>query len=171
MGDPSSARKYCAQLYDSNPQTGKDALHTLLGTHLKQGETLDALQLLGQQGFRMSPEVVLSSLPNDTSVKDIAGFLQAQLRSLTGRLRTDKVDVALLGVHLLRSQEALLEHSQRHTVIDGYRTCKVCSKRLGHSVVSIYPNDVVVHYGCTKKFEHMVQIQKERHLAGSFSRK
>lgn len=170
MHDPTLARQYCAELYDKDPEAGKTALHSLLTMHLKQNDTHDALQLLAQQGFRMSPEAVLSCLPDDISVMDISGFVQAQLRSLTGMLRTDRLDVALLSVHLQRSQEALLEYTQRQTSVDTYRTCKVCNKRLGNSVISIYPDNVVVHYGCAKKYERALESQKEKHLAGPFKK-
>lgn len=39
----------------------------------------------------------------------------------------------------------------RHVVVGEERVCGVCHKRLGRSVVSVLPDNTVVHYACSKR--------------------
>lgn len=46
---------------------------------------------------------------------------------------------------------ALSSGRSRHVVVSEERVCGVCHKRLGRSVVSVLPDNVVVHYACSKR--------------------
>ena len=39
----------------------------------------------------------------------------------------------------------------RHVVVGEERVCGVCHKRLGRNVVSVLPDNTVVHYACSKR--------------------
>lgn len=165
MNDPNQASQYCAGLYQKDPQTGQSCLHKLLSLYLEKGSTQyhDAiLNLLSTQGSRMSVVEVLNNLPSDIKITDINSFLQSQIRALHSSVKSCQLEASLSQVHLVRTQESLLQLNQRHTVVTNLKTCKVCNKRLGHSVISIFPDDIVVHYGCARAHKAQLEQTKEK---------
>jgi hypothetical protein len=45
-------------------------------------------------------------------------------------------------------QETLQQYKQRSVSITYERMCPVCKKRIGNSVIAVYPTNQVVHYAC-----------------------
>ncbi|KAA8915412.1 hypothetical protein TRICI_002445 [Trichomonascus ciferrii] len=165
MNDPNQASQYCAGLYQKDPQTGQSCLHKLLSLYLEKGSTQyhDAiLNLLSTQGSRMSVIEVLNNLPSDIKIADINSFLQSQIRALHSSVKSCQLEASLSQVHLVRTQESLLQLNQRHTVVTNLKTCKVCNKRLGHSVISIFPDEVVVHYGCARAYKEQLEQTEQK---------
>lgn len=159
--DHSKARTYCAELYENEDQeTGKQALYTLLTLYLENGKPQLplALDLLASQGSRMSIIDIINVIPDSTSVRDLNVFLTSQIRSLTMAAHHADLDTALRKVHLVKTQQTLLLQQQRRAVsITNLKTCRVCFKRLGHSVVSAFPDGKVIHYGCVKGYHKILE--------------
>jgi hypothetical protein len=175
INDHIKARKYCSDLYESDKQKGQEALHTLLSLYLRPDDNDNheraILDLLASQGSRMSAIDVISSLPQGTKLSDIDLFLQSQIRTLTGLSSNGRLNESLLKVHLIRVQEQLLELSQTSSVITNHRTCKLCMKRLGQSVISIFPNGTVVHYGCERAYHEQQERERQKTVPVAVHRK
>lgn len=165
INDSQKARNYCAELYDSDEEIGRKALHTLLAIYLSppagESQKLDlALDLLSSQGSRMSVVEIINDLPNDTSIKDLSVFLMSQIRTFNKAWNTSEMDTSLRKVHLVKTQEVLLTKQQRSVTITNLKTCRVCFKRLGHSVISVFPNGTPIHYGCARVYQQMLDDER-----------
>lgn len=168
LNDAARAREYCAEQFkvSGDDNKGQECLHILLNLYLgrhegEEGENREQeiLELLRSQGSRMNVVEVVKSLPENIKISDMNSFLQSQIRSIHSRAMSTQLDTALRKCHLVKTQEQLLELGQRHAVITNLKTCKVCTKRLGHSVISMFPNGDVAHYGCAKQYQ---QVQDEQ---------
>jgi len=71
-----------------------------------------------------------------------------------------RIVVGLRKTETVESQAVLLlgdENSggkggrNRRVVVEEDRVCGVCHKRLGRSVISVLPDNSVVHYGCINR--------------------
>lgn len=165
--DHVKARAYCAELYeDVDQETGKQALYTLLTLYLEgtQPQLPLALELLASQGSRMPIVEIINVIPDSTAVRDLTVFLTSQIRSLTQASHHAELDTALRKVNLVKTQETLLIEQQRRSVsITSLKTCRVCFKRLGHSVVSAFPDGKVIHYGCVSGYRKMLEDETAAH--------
>lgn len=167
INDSLKARTYCSELYDIDIETGRKALHTLLSLYLSPPPTrnsqLDlALELLSSQGSRMSVVEIINTLPNSTNIKDLSVFLTSQIRTLNKSWNSAELDASLRKVHLVKTQEALLNEQQRSVTITNLKTCRVCFKRLGHSVISVFPNNTAIHYGCARMYQKMLDDEDDK---------
>lgn len=168
IGDSLKARTYCSELYDRDVKVGRAALHALMGLYLtpphrNQQQRLDlALDLLSSQGSRMSVVEIINTLPNSTSIHDLAVFLTSQIRTLKKSWNAAELDTSLRKVHLVKTQEALLDKQQRSVTITNLKTCRVCFKRLGHSVISVFPNGTAIHYGCARAYQQMLDEETNK---------
>lgn len=162
LDDSHLAELYCAELYKKDSAAGRESLHTLLSLYMTKRNTDLVIHLLSSQGSRMSMVKVIKMLDSEMKISDLDGFLQSQLRRLQSRGRAYQLDSSLRKVDLVRAEEELLELGTRHTTITNLRTCQVCAKRLGHSVISIFPDGAVVHYGCSNAYKEAQESEKKR---------
>ena len=96
----------------------------------------------------MSVVEIISKLPDSTSIQQIAPFLTSQVRTLKKIENNIELKANLNKVNLVKTQERLLVTQNKcAATITNTKTCKVCFKRLGLSVISVFPDNVVVHYG------------------------
>lgn len=121
-----------------------------------------ALDLLATQGSRMSVVDIINTLPSTTKIQDIAVFLTSQIRTLRTSWNNSQLDTALRRVNLVKTQEILLKQQQRSVTISSHKTCKVCYKRLGHSVISVFPDNTAIHYGCAKTYQASLDEKKRK---------
>lgn len=168
------AKTYCSDLYERNAKAGRAALHTLMALYLtppeKEVQRIDlALDLLASQGSRMSVVEIINTLPNSTGLKDISVFLLSQVRELKKAWNLAEIATSLQKVDLVKRQEELLTLHQRSVTINSIRTCKVCFKRLGHSVISAFPDGTAVHYGCATAYQQ--QLENKTNEAAEKKRK
>lgn len=169
LSDPVKARIYCSDLFAESSEEGKKALHILLLLYLdnsapsgfKDGRETEVLDLLASQGSRMSASEVLGRLPPEVRIQSVERFLQSHLRLMTSTVNDELVASSLLKVNLVRTEQSLLQLGQRYTTITKFKTCKHCFKRLGNSVISIFPGGDVVHYGCAAAFKDNLDKQEE----------
>jgi hypothetical protein len=157
------ARGYCSELYDQDKEAGVTALHSLITLYLappikNEPQRLNlALTLLSSQGSRMSVVEIINKLPDSTSIQQIAPFLTSQVRTLKKIENNIELKANLNKVNLVKTQEQLLVTQNKCGVtVTNTKTCKVCFKRLGLSVISVFPDNVVVHYGCSKIYQNML---------------
>ena len=73
------------------------------------------------------------------------------VRAQAALLGEDDIIASAAGLPESVSIGALTSGRSRHVVVSEERVCGVCHKRLGRSVVSVLPDNAVVHYACSKK--------------------
>lgn len=78
----------------------------------------------------------------------VAGLRQAEAtRTTAALLGEEDISTSTAGV----PSGTTCGGRSRHVVVSEERVCGVCHKRLGRSVVSVLPDNSVVHYACSKK--------------------
>ena len=135
----------------------------LLGLYLRPpaGEEKrwpQALELLGKHGARLPASSTLDFMPDDLAVKELHDYFRGRIRNATSILREEKIVRSLEEVRKVDTERLLLlgpdevsgrpKGRNRRVTIREEDHCKVCHKRFGASAVRVYPDNVVVHYGC-----------------------
>jgi Vam6/Vps39-like protein vacuolar protein sorting-associated protein 39 len=119
-----------------------------------------ALELLSKHGSRLPAASTLSLIPDDLAVKDLESYFRGRIRSANSVVNESRIVAGLRATELFTSQATLLLGDgmpqgqggrNRRVVITEERLCGVCHKRLGGSVVSVLPDNTVVHYGCLNR--------------------
>ncbi|ODV63473.1 Vam6p ASCRUDRAFT_96178 [Ascoidea rubescens DSM 1968] len=185
LEDYNRASIYCSELYLEDNKKGQEILHKLLEMYLKPyngaddimniGDETDkinmkkrkvnlkeGLNLLNCQGSRMSSIKILKMLPDELSIEELKQFLKSQLRIINYKINESRVLGSLSKVELVKNQENLLKLRSSSVVINENSTCEVCLKKLSHSVLAAFPDNVVTHYGCARIYKEMVQEKKRQ---------
>ncbi|SPO05338.1 related to PHO87 protein [Cephalotrichum gorgonifer] len=181
MKDYAKAEEYCNQVHmsqDHNPPDPESAgadgadeadpapsiYHTLLSLYLTPHpphtpNLPPALSLLSKHGSRLPASSTLSLIPDTLPVQDLESYFRGRVRSATSAVNASRVVAGLRATELISSQAKLLLGEAgtgtggrgRRVVVTEERLCGVCHKRLGGSVVSVLPDNGVVHYGCVAR--------------------
>ncbi|KAF9878490.1 vacuolar sorting protein 39 domain 1 [Colletotrichum karsti] len=140
--------------------------HTLLSLYLTPPSPHKpaygpALELLSRHGSRLPAASTLSLIPDDLPVRDLESYFRGRIRSANSVVNESRIVARLRDTELVSTQALLLLGDgipggqggrNRRVVITEERLCGVCHKRLGGStVVSVLPDNSVVHYGCLNK--------------------
>jgi len=167
--DTSSTELSIRPLADG-PQDANNALsiyHTLLSLYLTPpGQAAPnlppALDILSKHGSRLPAASTMSLIPDDIPVKELESYFRGRIRNTNSVVNESRVLTGLRHTLLVDSQALLLLGDgltgptgkggrSRKVVIGEERVCGVCHKRLGGSVVSVLPDNTVVHYGCLSR--------------------
>lgn len=150
--------------------------HTLLSLYLTPPSPYEpnwppALDLLSKHGPRLPALSTLGLMPGTLPVKDLERYFRSRIRAANSIVNEARVVAGLRKSEMVCAQAALLGEDDiivssvglsetasvgahcgrsRHVVVSEERVCGVCHKRLGRSVVSVLPNNAVVHYACSK---------------------
>jgi len=134
--------------------------HILLNLYLNppKGEQAlfgPAIELMARHGPRLPASSTLELMPEDLLVKEFESYFRGRIRNANSIMNESMIASGLRKVDAIRVQAALLlgESEQsggrgRKVRIDEDRVCGVCYKRLGGSVISVFPDNSVVHLGC-----------------------
>ncbi|KIW72699.1 hypothetical protein PV04_00876 [Phialophora macrospora] len=134
--------------------------HILLNLYLNppKGEKAlfgPAIELMARHGPRLPANATLELIPEDLLVREFEAYFRGRIRNANSIMNESMIVSGLRKVDAVRVQAALLlgEGAQsggrgRKVRIDEDRVCGVCYKRLGGSVISVFPDNSVVHLGC-----------------------
>ncbi|ETI28718.1 hypothetical protein G647_01169 [Cladophialophora carrionii CBS 160.54] len=134
--------------------------HILLNLYLNppKGEKAlfgPAIELMARHGPRLPANSTLELIPEDLLVKEFEAYFRGRIRNANSIMNESMIVSGLRKVDAVRVQAALLlgEGVQsggrgRKVRIDEDRVCGVCYKRLGSSVISVFPDNSAVHLGC-----------------------
>lgn len=153
--------------------------HTLLSLYLtpqppQEPNWVPALDILSKHGSRLPALSTLSLIPTNILVKDLESYFCARIRCANSVVNDARVITGLRKSEVVSAQASLLLGNSiesderigptrsfsaigtgggrnRHVVVGEERVCGVCHKRLGRSVVSVLPDNTVVHYACSKR--------------------
>ncbi|KAG5368330.1 Vacuolar morphogenesis protein 6 [Yarrowia sp. C11] len=170
MDSPMKAQNHASDLYGKDPVRGLESLHELLDILLappRKGAkpNIDAaLKLLSSQGSRMDPAKVLNLLSDDVKISEIYPFLCSQIRNTTATANQLRLRTSLEKVYAVSVEEDYLETRAQSVRVTDSRMCQICLKRLGHSVVSVFPDLTVVHYGCANAYQDILDRKSARPL-------
>ena len=179
LNDTTKAEEYCNQLYfEAMSDTRKAAsrrmstndpvneaptiYHDLLNLYLNppKGETArwgPAIELMAKHGARLPASSTLELVPPELLVKQLEFYFRGRIRNANTIMNESMIVAGLRKVDAVRVQADLLLGNgfqggrTRRVRIDDERVCGVCHKRLGSSVISVFPDNSVVHLGCANR--------------------
>ncbi|KAG4301557.1 hypothetical protein PCK1_002042 [Pneumocystis canis] len=110
------------------------------------------LNLLSQYRSQINIETIMSTLPSDIKISDLKLYLEGTIQDRITDIMNGKIICSLQIANLMRYQNKLIDICNKKHIITPEKTCQNCHKRLGQSVLAIFPNDSIVHYGCQRAF-------------------
>lgn len=130
--------------------------HTLLSLYVKppRGERAvwePAIELLARHGSRLPAGETLDLIPQSVLVQELEFYFRGRIRGANEVVANGRVEVGLRKVEAVKTQERLLlgdskegriiggRGRNRRVKVDEERVCGVCFKRLGGSVISVFP--------------------------------
>jgi len=140
--------------------------HTLLSLYLTpprpyQPNWPPALDLLSKHGSRLPASSTLSIIPDPLPVAELESYFRGRIRAANSIVNEARIAAGLRLSEVVAAQANLLlgdglasgaSGRNRRVVVGEDQVCGVCHKRLGgRSVVTVLPDDAVVHYGCLRR--------------------
>lgn len=138
--------------------------HILLNLYLNppKGEKAKhgpAIALMARHGARLPASSTLDLIPPELLVRELEFYFRGRMRNANTSMNDSRIVAGLRKVDAVRVQAALQLGEDikgtksgggrsRKVRIDEDRVCGVCHKRLGGSVISVFPDNSVVHLGC-----------------------
>ncbi|RMZ87125.1 hypothetical protein DV736_g5647, partial [Chaetothyriales sp. CBS 134916] len=156
---PATKRKSTVDPVDKEPSI----YHILLNLYLHppKGEKArlgPALELMAKHGSRLPASSTLEMIPAQLLVRELEFYFRGRIQNANTIMNESKIVAGLRKVDAVRMQAALLLGDgsanggrSRQVRIDEERVCGVCHKRLGGSVISVFPDNSVVHLGCANR--------------------
>jgi Vam6/Vps39-like protein vacuolar protein sorting-associated protein 39 len=148
---PPSRRKSTTDPENEQPSI----YHTLLGLYVNppKGEEKmwgPAIEILARHGARLPASSTLELIPESLPVKELEFYFRGRIRAANSIVGEGQVVAGLRKVEAVRLQAALLlgeggagEKARggrgRRVRVDEERVCGMCYKRLGGSVISVFP--------------------------------
>ncbi|KAK6500902.1 Vacuolar morphogenesis protein 6, variant 2 [Arthrobotrys conoides] len=163
MQDFSKAEAYCNRIYQLSPpasdpaETPTETVYSiLLSIYLDPPSNYEvqmppALDLLSRHGARVDPLESLRLIPESIKVTDLGNYFENRIRHSNSRVNMNRVMAQLYKSEAFRWEELNAEAKKKAVAIGEERVCPVCHKRLGKSVISVFPDGQVVHYGCANR--------------------
>lgn len=162
ISSPMQSRRGSTFNEDDSPPS---IYHTLLSLYLapqlpRKPNLPPALSLLSRHGSRLPAFSTLKLIPETLPVQELESYFRGRIKAATSIVNEGRIVAGLRKTELFDSQAALLlgdgtpdlnAGRNRKVTVGEERVCGVCHKRLGRSVISVFPDNSVVHYGCANK--------------------
>ncbi|EQL38308.1 6-phosphofructo-2-kinase/fructose-2,6-bisphosphatase [Blastomyces gilchristii SLH14081] len=141
--------------------------HTLLSLYLSPPHNYKpqygpAIEILARHGSRLPAGSTLDLIPETFPVHELEFYFRGRMRAANSVGNEARIVAALRKVQNIAVQadlqlgEEIMKGNNkgrnRFVTISEERVCGVCHKRLGGSVISVFPNNTVVHLGCAGKW-------------------
>ncbi|ETN45900.1 uncharacterized protein HMPREF1541_00081 [Cyphellophora europaea CBS 101466] len=164
IGKPSTRRGSTTDPTDEDPSI----YHVLLNLYLNppKGEKAQygpAIELMAKHGARLPASSTLDLIPSELLVRELEFYFRGRMRNANTIMNESMIVAGLRKVDAVRVQAALQLGEgtksggrSRKVRIDEDRVCGVCHKRLGGSVISVFPDNSVVHLGCANRKQSVV---------------
>lgn len=109
-----------------------------------------ALDLLAKHGSRLPPGSALELIPETLPVKDLEFYFRGRMRAANSMLSESRIVASLQKSQNIKTQAQLLvgegtdgkSARSRHVTITEERICGMCHKRIGGSVINVFPEYV-----------------------------
>ncbi|KAJ5812442.1 Vacuolar sorting protein 39/Transforming growth factor beta receptor-associated domain 1 [Penicillium riverlandense] len=155
--------RYCNRVHRSEPAEEEIYL-TLLSLYLSpphgyKQQHVPALSLLAKHGSRLPADAALSLIPATLPVQELEFYFKGRMRAVNSVFNEARIVANLRKSRDMQTQAQLLLGEgvrgggtrARHVTITEERICGVCHKRLGGSVINVFPDNTVVHLGCANR--------------------
>ncbi|KAF3942508.1 hypothetical protein ABW19_dt0207466 [Dactylella cylindrospora] len=163
MQDYNKAEAYCNRVHSLSPPSSDPAdtsietvYSILLQLYLSPPSNYEpqippALDLLSRHGARVDPLETLKLIPQSIKVADLEHYFESRIRHSNSRVNMNRIMAQLYKAEAFRWEELHADTKAKPVIIGEERVCPVCHKRLGKSVISVFPDGQVVHYGCASR--------------------
>ena len=173
LQDPTKAEEYCVRIHTLLPPpidpaetpSSTTVFHVLLSLYLRppppyppEPQLANALSMLSRHCSRLEPSETLKLIPEDIKIRDLEEYFQNRIRYANSLVVENQITSQLRKGELWKNEEQLVNISRRKIVIGEARVCPMCHKRLGRSIVSVFPDGSVVHYGCGQAKEGRARV-------------
>lgn len=110
-----------------------------------------ALDILAKHGSRLPANSTLDLIPEDIAVRELEFYFRNRIRAASSIVNEARIVANLQKVQNVKTQAQLLvgeglpndnKARSRHVTITDDRACGICYKRLGGSVISVFPEYV-----------------------------
>lgn len=110
-----------------------------------------ALDVLAKHGSRLPANSTLNLIPETLPVRELEFYFRGRIRAANSIVNEARIVANLQKVQNIKTQAQLLfgeglpsdnKARSRHVTITEERVCRICHKRLGGSVISVFPEYV-----------------------------
>ena len=107
-----------------------------------------ALEILAKHGSRLPANSTLNLIPETLPVRDLEFYFRGRMRAANTIMNEARIVAGLQKVQNISTQAQLLlgeggrdprATRSRHVTVTEERVCVVCHKRLGGSVINVFP--------------------------------
>ncbi|KAL4960697.1 putative vacuolar morphogenesis protein AvaB [Aspergillus stella-maris] len=106
-----------------------------------------ALDILARHGSRLPANSALDLIPESLPVHELEFYFKGRMRAANTILNESRITSNLLKVQTIKTRAQLLvgegtdgrSSRSRHVTVMEERVCSVCHKRIGGSVINVYP--------------------------------
>ncbi|KAJ5216602.1 uncharacterized protein N7498_003009 [Penicillium cinerascens] len=171
LHDHDKAEEYCNQVHLTERQSDeyedeneKSIYLTLLSLYLDPPHGYPpqhgpALIVLAKHGSRLPADAALSLIPAELPAQELEFYFKGRMRAANSIFNEARIVANLRKSRDMQTQAQLVLGEgvrgggtrARHVTVTEERICGVCHKRLGGSVINVFPDNTVVHLGCTNR--------------------
>ncbi|RAK89866.1 HbrB-domain-containing protein [Aspergillus costaricaensis CBS 115574] len=109
-----------------------------------------ALEVLAKHGSRLPPNSALDLIPETLPVKELEFYFKGRMRAANTILNESRIVANLQKAEDIKTQAQLLvgegtdgrSTRSRHVTITEERVCGICHKRIGGSVINVFPDEI-----------------------------
>lgn len=126
---------------------------TLLSLYLEPPHEFEArigpaLEILAKHGSRLPANSTLSLIPETLPIQELEFYFRGRIRAANSIVNETRIVASLQRVQNIKTKAQLMMGENlpggnkargRHVTITEERVCGVCHKRLGGSVISVFP--------------------------------
>ncbi|KAJ5693418.1 hypothetical protein N7462_002841 [Penicillium macrosclerotiorum] len=175
LEDHEKAEEYCNQVHlsemttqagdNQDEEAADNSIYlTLLSLYLSpphgyQPQHSPALAVLAKHGSRLPADAALTLIPVNLPVQELEFYFKGRMRAANSVFNEARIVANLRKARDVQTQAQLALGDgvrnggtrARHVTITEERICGVCHKRLGGSVINVFPDNMVVHLGCANR--------------------
>jgi hypothetical protein len=148
--------RYCNHVHLSEEQDQEDTIYlTLLSLYLTPPHNHEvqngpALAILAKHGSRLPADAALSLIPAELEVRELEFYFKGRMRAANSVFNEARIVAQLRKTRDMQIQAQLALGDgvrgggtrARHVTVTEERICGVCHKRLGGSVINVFPEYV-----------------------------
>ncbi|KAL4784068.1 vacuolar sorting protein 39 domain 1-domain-containing protein [Aspergillus varians] len=106
-----------------------------------------ALDILARHGSRLPANSALELIPESLPVHELEFYFKGRMRAANTILNESRITASLLKVQTIKTRAQLLvgegtdgrSSRSRHVTVTEERVCGICHKRIGGSVINVFP--------------------------------
>ncbi|KAL9657327.1 hypothetical protein ABK040_011547 [Willaertia magna] len=172
---PESAENYCLQQLlqkeeELNMENNVDDIFViLLKLCFESKNYIDfGITILNKYPKYINALEILKVLPKNISVSKILPFLIVNLKQTTNNFRNNKIIANISKVDHFQTSCELMQYHQRKKVITSKTKCVYCGKLMLDTMLVIYPDLQVFHFGCFNKEMNVNRVTKRNFIKEPF---